>query len=207
MKLEVVKLSDLKPLEKNVRKHNDKQIDELIKSVEQFGQTRAMVIDEDNNILIGNGLYFALVKMNKEEVQCYRKTGLSEIEKKKLILSDNKIYGLGSDDFEEINNYIQEITGMGDFEIAGYDKFILEQMTATDEQVEEAIKDYGVITDVKYTQEEPKQETSYKETEIKNESEIKNDPVTMVTETKVGAEKNEKKYIICPSCGEMIYLD
>ena len=201
MKLEVVKINDLKPLEKNVRKHNDKQIDELIKSVEQFGQTRAMVIDEDNNILIGNGLYFALVKMNREEVQCYRKTGLSEVEKKKLILSDNKIYSLGADNYDEINNYIQEITGMGDFEIAGYDKFILEQMTATDEQVEEAISNYGVITDVKYTQEEPKQETSYKEPEIKNEQ------VTMVTETKVGAEKNEKKYIICPSCGEMIYLD
>lgn len=45
MKLEVAKLSDLKPLEKNARRHNDKQIDELIKSVEQFGQTRAMVID------------------------------------------------------------------------------------------------------------------------------------------------------------------
>ena len=37
MKLEVVKLSDLNHLEKNVRKHNDKQIDELIKSIEQFG--------------------------------------------------------------------------------------------------------------------------------------------------------------------------
>lgn len=207
MKLEVVKLSDLKPLEKNVRKHNDKQIDELIKSVEQFGQTRAMVIDEDNNILIGNGLYFALVKMNKADVQCYRKTGLSEVEKKKLILSDNKIYSLGADNYDEINNYIQEITGMGDFEIAGYDKFILEQMTATDEQVEEAISNYGVITDVKYTKEDSKQETSYKEPEIKNGPEIKNEPVTMVTETKVGTEKNEKKYIICPSCGEMIYLD
>lgn len=205
MKLEVVKLSDLKPLENNVRKHNDKQIDELIKSVEQFGQTRAMVIDEDNNILIGNGLYFALVKMNKAEVQCYRKTGLSEIEKKKLILSDNKIYGLGADDYEEINNYIQEITGMGDFEIAGYDKFILEQMTATDEQVEEAIKDYGVITETKFIQDEPKQEKN--NTYIEKEPEIKNDPVTMVTETKVSAEKNERKYIICPSCGEMIYLD
>ena len=145
--------------------------------------------------------------MNKSDVQCYRKTGLSEIEKKKLILSDNKIYGLGADDYEEINNYIQEITGMGDFEIAGYDKFILEQMTATDEQVEEAIKDYGTITDTKFIQEEPKQETSYKEPEIKNEPEIKSEPITMVTETKVGAEKNEKKYIICPSCGEMIYLD
>lgn len=166
-----------------------------------------MVIDEDNNILIGNGLYFALVKMNKADVQCYRKTGLSEVEKKKLILSDNKIYSLGADNYDEINNYIQEITGMGDFEIAGYDKFILEQMTATDEQVEEAISNYGVITDVKYTQEEPKQETSYKQPEIKNGPEIKNEPVTMVTETKVGTEKNEKKYIICPSCGEMIYLD
>lgn len=205
MKLEVVKLSDLKPLENNVRKHNDKQIDELIKSVEQFGQTRAMVIDEDNNILIGNGLYFALVKMNKAEVQCYRKTGLSEIEKKKLILSDNKIYGLGADDYEEINNYIQEITEMGDFEIAGYDKFILEQMTATDEQVEEAIKDYGVITETKFIQDEPKQEKN--NTYIEKEPEIKNDPVTMVTETKVSAEKNERKYIICPSCGEMVYLD
>ncbi len=164
-----------------------------------------MVIDENNNILIGNGLYYALLKMNREEVQCYRKTGLSEIEKKKLILSDNKIYGLGSDDYEEINNYIQEITGMGDFEIAGYDKFILEQMTATDEQVEEAIKDYGTITDTKFIQEEPKQEIN--NTYIEKEPEIKNEPVTMVTETKVGAEKNEKKYIICPSCGEMIYLD
>lgn len=205
MKLEVVKLSDLKPLEKNVRKHNDKQIDELIKSVEQFGQTRAIVIDEDNNILIGNGLYYALLKMNREEVQCYRKTGLSEIEKKKLILSDNKIYGLGADNYDEINNYIQEITAMGDFEIAGYDKFILEQMTATDEQVEEAISNYGVVTDTKFIQEEPKQETN--NTHIEKEPEIKNEPVTMVTETKVSAEKNEKKYIICPSCGEMIYLD
>lgn len=201
MKLEVVKLSDLKPLENNVRKHTEKQIDELVKSVEQFGQTRAMVIDEDNNILIGNGLYFALVKMNKADVQCYRKTGLSEVEKKKLILSDNKIYSLGIDDYNEINNYIQDITAIGDFEIAGYDKFILEQMTATDEQVEEAISNYGVITDVKYTQENPKQETSYKEPEIKNE------PVTMVTETKVNSENTEKRCIICPSCGEMIYLD
>lgn len=205
MKLEVVKINELKPLEKNVRKHNDKQIDELIKSVEQFGQTRAMVIDENNNILIGNGLYYALLKMNREEVQCFRKTGLTEVEKKKLILSDNKIYGLGSDDYEEINNYIQEITGMGDFEIAGYDKFILEQMTATDEQVEEAIKDYGVITDTKFIEEEPKQEIN--NTYIEKEPEEKNEPVTIVTETKVGAEKNERKYIICPSCGEMIYLD
>lgn len=211
MKLEVVKINDLKPLEKNVRKHNDKQIDELIKSVEQFGQTRAIVIDENNNILIGNGLYYALLKMNRDEVQCYRKTGLSEIEKKKLILSDNKIYGLGADDYEEINNYIQEITAIGDFEIAGYDKFVLEQMTATDEEIEEAIKDYGVITDVKLnqdtTQEVTTSNTETTRNEVQETPKVEQNAATMVTETKVGAEKTERKYIICPSCGEMIYLD
>ena len=82
---------------------------------------------------------------------------------------------------------------------------LLEQMTATDEQVEEAIKDYGTITDTRFIKEEPKQEIN--NTYIEKEPEVKNEPVTMVTETKVGAEKNEKKYIICPSCGEMIYLD
>ena len=31
-------------------------------------------------------------------------------------------------------------------------------------------------------------------------------PATIVTETKTGQEK-ERKSIICPSCGEVIYLD
>ena len=47
MKIENVRVSELKPLEKNVRKHSDKQIEEMIRSVQQFGQTRAIVIDEN----------------------------------------------------------------------------------------------------------------------------------------------------------------
>ena len=201
MKLENVKIKDLKPLENNVRKHSDKQIEELVRSVKQFGQTRAMVIDEDNNILIGNGLYYALVQLGEKEAQCYRKTGLSEKDKKKLILTDNKVFQLGSDDYNAINEYINEITSFGDFDIAGYDKFVLEQMTASDEETEEAIKSYGTITDVKLTEEVPEV------TRNNVEEEDTPAPATIVTETKVGGEKQERKYIICPSCGEMIYLD
>lgn len=201
MKLENVKINDLKPLENNVRKHSEKQIEELVRSVKQFGQTRAMVIDEDNNILIGNGLYYALVQLGEKEAQCYRKTGLSEKDKKKLILTDNKVFQLGSDDYNAINEYINEITSFGDFDIAGYDKFVLEQMTASDEETEEAIKSYGTITDVKLTEEVPEV------TRNNVEEEDTPVPATIVTETKVGGEKQERKYIICPSCGEMIYLD
>ena len=205
MKLESVKIKDLKPLENNVRRHSEKQIEELERSVKQFGQTRAMVIDEDNNILIGNGLYYALVKMGKTEAQCFRKTGLNEIEKKKLILTDNKTYSLGSDDYDEINNYIQEITSVGDFDIAGFDEYILQQMVATDEEIDKAIEDYGTITDDKLNESNANEEIEGVTTQ--NTSVNETGPVTVVTETKIGAEKNERKYILCPSCGEVIYLD
>ena len=59
MKVTIKKLSVLKHPEKNVRIHSEQQIRELKRSLEKFGQTRALVIDENNIILIGNGLYEA----------------------------------------------------------------------------------------------------------------------------------------------------
>ena len=212
MKIENVKISDLKPLEKNVRKHNEKQIEEMIRSVKQFGQTRAIVIDEDNNILIGNGLYMALLQMGIEECQCYRKTGLTEIQKKKLILTDNKVYSLGSDDYEGINNFIQEITVTGDFDIAGFDDYILKNMTMSEEEHEEMMQDYGKITDIKFVQEEPAPAPAPVQTisqETPNNNSVGNTEkvTTIVTETQVSAPKVERKYVICGSCGEVIYID
>lgn len=207
MKLENIKLSNLKPLEHNVRKHNDKQIDELVRSVEQFGQTRAIVIDEDNNILIGNGLYMALQKMGAEECQCFRKTGLTDIQKKKLVLTDNKVYSLGSDDYEAINDYINEITITGDFDIAGFDEYILQSMTMTDKENEEMMKDYGRITDVKITQEPTTAPVvNTPQPQVANDNTQK-ETVTIVTETEVPLQKTERKYVVCPSCGEVIYID
>ena len=60
MKVTIKKLSVLKHPEKNVRIHSEQQIRELKRSLEKFGQTRALVIDENNIILIGNGLYEAM---------------------------------------------------------------------------------------------------------------------------------------------------
>lgn len=190
MKLENIKLSELKPLKENVRKHSDKQIDELIRSLEQFGQTRAMVIDENNNILIGNALYHALLKMNKENVQCFRKTDLNEIEKKKLVLSDNKIYSLGSDDFEGITKYVELITKEGDFNIAGFDTYSLEMMTLTDKENEEDIVTYGTVTNENLIRSEAPTPNN-----IKNDTAPHEEPI------------KEKKSIICPNCGEVINID
>lgn len=203
MKLESIKLSELKPLKENVRKHSEKQINELVRSIKQFGQTRAMVIDEDNNILIGNALYYALVNMNKDNCQCFRKTDLSEIEKKKLILSDNKIYALGSDDFDGINNFVNLITKDGDFDIAGFDTYTLEMMTLNEKENEEDISKYGTITNEKLVQSEQPNSflPSYSENDINQDNEI------LHTTNEEQVMKEEKKSVICSNCGEVIYLD
>lgn len=206
MKLENKKIIELKPLAQNVRKHNDNQINELIRSVKQFGQTRAIVIDEDNNILIGNGLYLALAKMGVEDCQCYKITGLTEIQKKKLVLTDNRVYSLGSDDYAAINDYIQEITVAGDFDIAGFDESILQGMTISDEENESLMQDYGKITDIKFTQEQQEQpQATAPQQTIKADKAA--DKVNIVAEKEVSAPTIERKYVVCPNCGEVIYID
>ena len=67
------KLADLKQAENNIRMHPEKQIKELIRSVEKHGQTRLLVIDEKNVIWIGNGLYQAMVQMGLKEAHCLLK--------------------------------------------------------------------------------------------------------------------------------------
>lgn len=103
MKVIKKRLDDLKHPEKNVRIHSEQQIRELKRSLEKFGQTRALVVDENNVILIGNGLYEAMVSLGYQEASVYVKTELSENDKKKLMIADNKTYALGIDNLDTLN--------------------------------------------------------------------------------------------------------
>ena len=78
------RLSELKRPEQNVRMHSQKQIKEYCRSISKYGQTKPMVIDENGVILIGNGLYDALLALGRESGSCMVKAGLSEKEKKSL---------------------------------------------------------------------------------------------------------------------------
>ena len=74
------RLSELKHPAQNVRMHSQKQIKEYCRSISKYGQTKPMVIDEDGVILIGNGLYDALLAMGRESGSCMVKAGLTGYE-------------------------------------------------------------------------------------------------------------------------------
>lgn len=144
MKTETVEISSVKPLDKNPRRHPERQLNELVKSVEQFGQYRPLVVDEDGKILAGNGLYTALSRSGVEKVSIYRMTGLSEGQKTKLILADNRTGDLSNDDFDVVEELLRELE---DYEVPGYDPDSLRDLVLSSEEALEAAREYGKIND------------------------------------------------------------
>jgi len=95
MNVRKMPLASLQRPERNVRMHTEKQLREFERSVSMFGQLRPIVVDENRVILAGNGLYETLLRMGWEEADILQMEGLTENQKKKLMLADNKIFGLG----------------------------------------------------------------------------------------------------------------
>lgn len=102
-------LTELRRPDRNVRMHTDKQLKEFRRSVEMFGQIRPIVVDEDGVILAGNGLYETLLSLGRTEADCYVVSGLTEAEKEKLMLADNRVFDLGVDDLAALDAFILEL--------------------------------------------------------------------------------------------------
>lgn len=213
MKPVKIKLADLKRPEKNVRLHTKKQLEEFQRSVEMFGQIRPIVVDENHAILAGNGLYETLVNMGKEEADCYVMTGLSENQKKKLMLADNKVFSLGVENIDTVESFIQELSD--DLDIPGYDEDILKQMVSDAEEVTEKVAEYGTLNTDQIEQirshdseklepvPEGKAGSSYEEQVCPEETP---DRATAEPMQEDEEPTEVRKFVICPKCGEKICL-
>lgn len=201
MKITKVNVDTLKSPEKNVRKHNEKQIRELARSIEKFGQIRPVVIDENNVVYCGNGLVEAAKYAGWKQVEVLKKTGMSEADKKKLMIADNRIYTLGFDDFENINSIIEEI---GDFDIPGFDTETLEAMFG---DIDEEIESFGVLDDTeKREAQEASRQQEYSRTENLQDGE-RSEITDNRTEDENGAAEDsttDDGELVCPNCGHMI---
>lgn len=212
MKVKVVPINSITPNEKNVRVHNSTQIDALKKSFKMFGQFRPIVIDEKNVILAGHGIWEAMTVSGASECSVYQYENLSNAQKIKLMLADNKTQELGSFDFDKFDELIKEISAESDLDIPGFDSEVLDmivkQSSMDTGSFDEKIEDYGKISEERVGQIKEQAE-SYSE-RIENSQEGKEvflNPEKIHMSTPEG-EKNERPrpYTICPNCGEKVWL-
>lgn len=83
--------AELKPYDKNAKKHDKKQIANVAESIKQFGFVQPIVLDKDNNVIIGHCRLEAAKKLHLDEVPCVMADGLTDEQVKKLRLLDNKL--------------------------------------------------------------------------------------------------------------------
>lgn len=202
MDITVKRLSELRPAVKNVRRHTDKQIAEYIRSLEMFGQVKPIVADETGEIIAGNGLYQALLTMGRETCDCYIIAGLSDKQKKKLMLADNRVYELGITDMDAFDDLIKDLGG--DIDVPGWDEDLIAMMNAAAKDVDDIVSGYG----------------SYDEADVTRLAERKAPAATRVQPAEMSATPvNEapapvlevsqgqvQRVIVCPKCGEQICL-
>lgn len=216
MKIERVKIADLKPAEKNTRNHNAKQLEELIRSYKMFGQIRPVIIDEDNVIWCGNGLYLALKQAGETEVDAHRVVGLTEEQKKKLMMADNQIFTLGTTNSAVLDEFLSEIT---DYDVPGYDADMLQQLYGSMEEATEAMSSYGVIPEETVVEIQGREmaHNEVQESRVYTQSDapaLKDDADDTLPPTikhtdgmfNVPKDKDTRPFIVCPKCGEKIWV-
>ena len=101
MELVTKRLSDIRPYGRNPRK-NDAAVTAVAESIKQCGYVAPIIVDEDGVILAGHTRYKALKKLGRDEAQVVVKEGLSDEQKRKYRLLDNKTSELAAWDLEAL---------------------------------------------------------------------------------------------------------
>ena len=117
-------LDDIRPYERNPRK-NDAAVADLMESIKQTGYIAPIIVDENNVILAGHTRYKALSSLGKKEALVMKVEGMTEEQKKKYRLLDNKIAEKSEWDFELLDWELEEIDWEGydfGFEFSEYDE-------------------------------------------------------------------------------------
>ncbi|MFR0781934.1 ParB/Srx family N-terminal domain-containing protein [Agathobacter rectalis] len=209
MEIITMKLVDLVKPEKNVRIHTEQQLKEFQRSVKMFGQIRPIVVDENNVILAGNGLYETLIAMGKETADVYKYDNLTENQKKKLMIADNKIFSLGIENLDTLNSFLEDL--QGDLDIPGFDEDILKQMVSEAEDVTEKLSEYGTLDDEEIQSIKESGERKEQQIQKAEEEQATPAPQPIAQPQQEMPEDSEdttevKKFVICPKCGEKIWL-
>lgn len=122
MKINIVKISEIQPYEKNAKKHPKKQIEQIAASIKEFGWGQPIVLDTKNVIIVGHGRYEAAKLLELKEVPTIT-VKLSEEKAKAYRLADNKL----NESKWDMDLVIEELKllSMEQVELTGFDKDLL----------------------------------------------------------------------------------
>lgn len=136
MKIEKVALDKIKMYENNAKKHPQEQIEQIKKSIQEFGNNDPIAIDERNTIIEGHGRYLALKQLGHKTAECIRISNLTDEQKRAYILVHNKLTMNTGFDTEKLTQELEKIKSidMGLFNFEVYDNKEVEDLKVGEEK-------------------------------------------------------------------------
>jgi hypothetical protein len=107
--IEYRSIASLKPDPRNARTHPKRQIEQIVRSIREFGFTNPVLIDEAGVLIAGHGRLRAAKELGLADVPTITLAGLTEVQKKALRLADNKIALSAGWDLEILRLELAEI--------------------------------------------------------------------------------------------------
>lgn len=146
LKIEYLPIKALKPYEKNTRKHQKKDVDNIARSIEKYGMCDAIGIWGEQNIIVeGHGRMLACKQLGMTEVPCVRLDHLTDERRREYAIAHNATAELSEWDLDILPDELAELD-LSDFD---FDFGIEDEEEDFDESnLDEAVSKTNVIISI-----------------------------------------------------------
>lgn len=118
-------IANLKAAAQNSRTHTDEQIAQIAASIERFGWTIPVVIDENDVIIAGHARVRAAKTLKMKEAPCIVAEGWSDTKKEAYQIADNRLAEMSDWDMGILGDQIKRLNAeqfdLGFLDMSGFD--------------------------------------------------------------------------------------
>lgn len=145
LKIEYIDKNELKTYANNAKIHTAEQVEQIKKSIQEFGFNDPIAVWKDNEIIEGHGRLMAVLEMDDiTEVPIIRLDNLSDEQRRAYMLVHNKLTMNTGFDFGTLELELDDIEiNMAEYgfeDITGFDEEYLNNMFADSEEKEKEPK-------------------------------------------------------------------
>jgi DNA modification methylase len=120
-RLEFWPVGRLIPSPRNARTHSAAQIAEIAASIRAFGFSNPILVSEEGDVIAGHGRLAAARQLGLAEVPVIPLRGLSEMQRRQLVLADNRIALNAGWDMEMLKLELTDLSALGaDLSVLGF---------------------------------------------------------------------------------------
>jgi DNA modification methylase len=119
------------PYARNARTHSDAQVAEIAGSIRSFGFANPILVGTDGDIVAGHGRLAAARRLGLSEVPVIVLEGLSDLQRRQLVLADNRIALNAGWDLDMLRLELRDLSELGaDLSAIGFSQDELEDAFA-----------------------------------------------------------------------------